>query len=252
MWQLVGLIESQYPRVEYPQVYDSLLAIHEAQHESIRQMERGLSGGEAEILAISVKKGGTSVLADAYLAAARLTQTEARFAFDWGVLLQLSDDLQDVRQDGRSGSLTLFSRAARREPLDQITNRMFHFAQKAMGEMARLPNGSEMLRELLTRSSRALLMRSAASAPRLFTGAYLRELERYCPFRFEFLRDREKRFGRQRRAYAKLFDVLIEKMLADEGPRFEAGSGIESGEDGIYRSSAGQRSEGTSGISIEA
>ena len=41
-----------------------------------------------------------------------LNEEESRFAFEWGVLLQLGDDLQDVREDMQRGSVTLFSRAA--------------------------------------------------------------------------------------------------------------------------------------------
>ncbi len=40
IWDLVGLIESQYPREHFPGVYDSLLGIHRAQQDSIVQMER--------------------------------------------------------------------------------------------------------------------------------------------------------------------------------------------------------------------
>ncbi len=212
MWQLVGLIESEYPRIEYPQVHDSLLAIHQAQQQSIAQMQ-SVRPSDPDVLTVSVTKGGTSVLADAYLAAGNLTDAEAEFAFQWGVVLQLSDDLQDVRQDGRCGSLTLFSQAAKDEPLDRLTNRLFDFARTVMAGIARLPNGSNTLQQLLTRSSRTLVIRSAASAPELYSKAYLSEMENYSPFRFEFLRNREQRFFRSTRSYARIFDLLLEKML---------------------------------------
>lgn len=223
IWKLVGLIESQYPRGRYPQVFEALLAIHQAQQESILQMERRRTS-ELDVLSVSVTKGGTSVLADAYLAAGSLTEREARFAFHWGVLLQLSDDLQDVRQDGRRGSSTLFSQAAGREPLDQLTNRMFHLAGQVMADIARLPNGSQDLQELLTRSSRTLLIRSAASAPELYSRQYLSEIESYSPFRFAFLRNREQRFFRRARSYARMFDLLIDKMLGGDAPDLHARS----------------------------
>ncbi|MDR3754082.1 MAG: hypothetical protein P4K78_09550, partial [Terracidiphilus sp.] len=67
IWALVGMIESQYPRANYPQVFASLLAIHQAQEESVAQLSAAQSLSCDEILRISCAKGGTSVLADACL-----------------------------------------------------------------------------------------------------------------------------------------------------------------------------------------
>ena len=41
IWALVAMIEGQFSRSRYPQVFDSLLAIHQAQEESIAQLEGG-------------------------------------------------------------------------------------------------------------------------------------------------------------------------------------------------------------------
>jgi hypothetical protein len=117
LWTLVALIEQQYPRARFPQVFDCLLAIYRAQEESIAQVKSDRE--KIELLRMSCAKGGSSVLADACLARGWLSEDEHRFAFEWGVLLQLGDDLQDVREDMQRGSVTLFSRAAALgQPLD--------------------------------------------------------------------------------------------------------------------------------------
>jgi hypothetical protein len=54
---------------------------------------------EKDILAMSIEKGGSSVLADAYLINGTLTEKEATFFFGYGVLLQICDDLQDGKKD---------------------------------------------------------------------------------------------------------------------------------------------------------
>ncbi len=135
IWELVSIIESQYPRATYPQVYDSLLAIHAAQQASILQMKRGRPQQDFDALRLTFTKGGTSVLADAYLAAGTLTGDESKSAFLWGVLLQLGDDLQDFHDDRTRGSQTLFTQAAERGPLDHITNRVLHFGQHVSRDM---------------------------------------------------------------------------------------------------------------------
>lgn len=208
IWKLVGFIESEYPRAGFPKVYDSLLAIHHAQQESIRQLQ-SWQREEVDIARLTITKGGTSVLADAYLAAGNLSETEAKFAFDWGVVLQLGDDLQDFHADRKRGSMTLFTEASGPEALDKTTNKAFHFSQGTMMQAERLHNCTEVLRKLIARSSQLLLIRSAAGAPAFYTGWYVRELERYSPFRFEFLRSREQRFARGRRMYAKLFEEVV-------------------------------------------
>lgn len=208
IWRLIGLIEGEYPRANFPCVYESLLAIHHAQEESMRQMQT-LQKDKIDLAALTIEKGGTSVLADAYLAAGDLTQAEAQFAFNWGVVLQLGDDLQDLRSDGSRGSLTLFTSAAAGGTLDNVTNRTLHFSQQVMTQMESLSKASLSLKELLAGSSRLLLIRSAANAPEAYSMAYLSELEKYSPFRFDFLRERERRFLRRRRSYARLFEQVV-------------------------------------------
>jgi hypothetical protein len=221
VYTLVGLIESQYSRERFPQVYDSLLAIHAAQQDSLRQTQKGQSLTGSDLLLLTATKGGSSVLADAYLAAGALSEEEARFAFNWGVLLQLSDDLQDLLRDRKNGSFTLFSLTAKHEPLDALTNRIFHLADAVLCGVSALAGGSDVLQKLLIRSSRMLLIRSAASVPALYTRAYRSELEAYSPFTFDFLTRREKRVARRRRSYVKLFDLYVAEQF--QRPDFSPG-----------------------------
>lgn len=140
-----------------------------------------------------------------------LSREEAQFVFAWGVLLQLADDLQDVRQDCQDGMLTVFSEAAGRQPLDELTSRASHFAQRVMHRMHRLAGpDSRALKDLIERSSRSLLVRAAGEAPDLYTADYLAALETYSPFRFAFLNDRRKHLARRSGALNRLFEAFLE------------------------------------------
>jgi len=205
IWKLVGLIESGYERAEYPEVYASLLAVHRSQEASIRLLD----SDPGEVLPVVFAKGGASVLADAYLAAGRLTDAEAGFAFDWGVLLQLGDDLQDVREDSGKGLRTVFSTAAANSPLDALTNRTFHFALDVMTRMDALTGAPEALKDLIRRSSISLVVRAAGALPELYSGAYIAELETYSPFRFAFLGSRREKLARHKGRLAKLFEAFL-------------------------------------------
>ena len=215
IWRLVALIEEEHSRHDRPQVFDSLLMIHDAQQQSLRLSRRRASNEPVDILPLCFRKGGASVLADGVFARGALTQQEAEFVYNWGVFLQLADDLQDVRDDRRDGALTLFSDPAGREPLDQLTNRTFHFGRVVMRQMEELPSAAEQnprlqaLKELIRGSGNSVLIRSAGEAGEFFTPAYLAELERHSPFRFEFLVDRRQRMARRSALLGRLFESFL-------------------------------------------
>jgi hypothetical protein len=211
IWRLIGLIEDEYARADWPQVYASLLEIHRAQENSIRLLRHGLSRQGIDVVRLSFDKGGASVLADGYLAAGSLSPEQARFIFGWGVLLQLADDLQDVRQDRQDGMLTVFSEYAGRKPLDEATNRTLHFGQTVMQWMDGLGGPDcRALKELIKRSSRSMLIRAAGEAPDLYTAGYLAELETHSPFRFAFLDRQRRQLAKRHGLLIQLFEVFLE------------------------------------------
>jgi len=210
VWALVGLIEWQYPRDQFPAVFDCILAIHQAQEDSIAQ-QRNDSLSDAELLHLSFAKGGTSVLTDAALARGWITEEEGEAAFEWGALLQLGDDLQDVRDDLRRGSLTLFTRAAKRgEPLDHVVLRLLSFCEQVARRMRRLSNGSDRLKDLLEMSWRSLIISAIADAHQYFSPGFLMRAQHCSPFRFEFLRARGQRLASRQGLYTVLFDLFVE------------------------------------------
>lgn len=195
-------------------MYASLLAIHRSQEESIRLLQHE----PCDVLPVVFTKGGASVLADAYLAAGCLTDAEAGFAFDWGVLLQLGDDLQDVREDSGNGLRTVFSAAAGSGSLDDLTNRTLHFALRVMARIDAMTGAPEALKYLLRRSSIALVVRAAGALRELYSEAYIAELETYSPFLFDFLLNRREKLARHTGRLTKLFEACLDG--AEDEPVF--------------------------------
>lgn len=217
--RLIELVESQFDRASFPQVYNCLLAIHRAQEQSVRQLRSQHCYSEEETLRLSCQKGGSSVLADACLANGCLSDQEARFAFEWGVLLQLGDDLQDVSEDLKRGSMTLFSYAAANgRMLDGLTLQLLRFAEHVGEQMELLPNGSAMLKNLLRMSWKSLIVRAVADSQKFFSPAFVREAERASPFRFRFLRQRQNRVAAQHGLYGLMFEAFIEDAAYDSAP----------------------------------
>ena len=208
---LVGMIESEYARAAYPDVYESLLAIHRAQGKSLRQHLREEGWAQPDILDISVEKGGSSVLADAYLAKGWLTREEAEFAFGYGVFLQFIDDLQDVDEDFQNGHQTLFTLVAAKGTLDGIANRLYRFLNQvlASSDLGSLRCSTPLV-ELVSRSCRCLILESIARNSKLFTDNYVAAVERYSPIRFDHIR---KMHGKMKSKEKRLRKVFKSKQV---------------------------------------
>jgi hypothetical protein len=208
LWRLVAMIEDEYPRGAWPDVYEALAGIHRAQQNSLLLRRHGVhSGPEVERLCFA--KGGVSVLADGYLAAGTLGDREARFIYSWGVLLQLADDLEDVAEDRRAGHVTVFSSQAAGETLDELTARTIGFCFRVMALMPEPPAAAAPLAALLRRSSLSLLIRSAGQSPDLYSPEFLAQLESHSPFRFSFLNERRRRFASREGMLARLFEAFL-------------------------------------------
>lgn len=205
IFQLVEMIEKQYSRVGCPQVFESLLAIHHAQENSI--LQHGLpSPYERDLVGISFEKGGTSVLADGYLVNGTLSEQEAEFIFGFGIILQLIDDLQDIREDSKNKHMTLFSQTALTWPLDNLTNKLLNFLT-AIAESVTIAK-KRSLKELIIKVCRARIIQEIAIGKAFFSKNYIQELEEYSLFRFTYLRKLHQRLENKYPALKNIIFVL--------------------------------------------
>jgi hypothetical protein len=131
IFTLIDMIEEQYSRSSYPQVYQSLHLIHRAQCASLHLFNnRSLT--PSELLEICFNKGGTSVLTDGYLVAGCLTNRQQEYLYGLGIYLQLLDDLQDIGQDIAMNIYTYFAHYANVQPIDCFANRFLYFGDQVL------------------------------------------------------------------------------------------------------------------------
>jgi hypothetical protein len=208
IFDLVVMIEEQYPRSRYPRVFESLLDIHRAQGRSLNLMRRAAAPGVVDVLGLSFEKGGTSVLADGYLVSGSLTDAQRQYSYGHGIFAQLLDDMEDVEQDSQAGRLTLYSQPAGHWPLDALANRTLHFGRKVLMRLDCF-EVEESLRDLIRRGADLILIDTIGRMDRYYTGSYLRELEAHSPFRFSFLNQRRKAFFRRHGSLLKLMETVM-------------------------------------------
>ena len=216
IFDLVAMIEKQYPRVGHPAVFESLLDIHYAQVRSLKLMQRAAAPGEVDVLGLSFAKGGTSVLADGYLVRGSLDQAQRQYTYGHGIFAQLLDDMEDVEQDSQAGRLTLYSQPAGHWSLDALANRTFHFGRNVLMGLDCF-DVEEPVRELISRGADLLLIDAIGRMDRYYSRTYLRELEAHSPFRFSFLNQQRNDFanGRRHGSLVKLMEKVLLFRVAE-------------------------------------
>ena len=178
--RLLDLIEEEFPRPDYPDVHHSLLAIHDAQAESIRLSAGSDEASEGDLLAATLTKGGTSVLADGFLVSGALDEVRCTSVFGYGALLQLIDDLQDLDEDIANGHSTPFVRTGEGRNLEGLTNRLLHFSRRTLGVLKEQA-GNRWLVPLIEQSCHALILEAVARHGRFYSPRYLKGMEQYMP-----------------------------------------------------------------------
>jgi hypothetical protein len=217
LFRLVGMIESEYPRGEFPEVYSALLAIHAGQIKSLMQQGGCPTLDSGQTLRVSIEKGGASVLADGYLVAGRLTRKETELCFGLGVLLQLFDDLQDLQSDFAALRWTVFSITARAASLDATTSRLYRYMERILASAATDASARcGVLTDLLRRNCLYLMLRAMAQNRRFYSAEYLRHMEPFSPLRFGYL---EEQCRTAEGRYAKISGTLLARR--DVGSIFD-------------------------------
>ncbi len=101
--RLVGMIEAQFDRRQFPSVFSSLQAIHAGQEGSLIQHDPDAHLTESDLIAISIRKGGASVLADGYLVCGCLDIPEEDFCMGYGAFLQFSGRSPGCEERSKGG-----------------------------------------------------------------------------------------------------------------------------------------------------
>lgn len=211
IFNLVSMIEDEFPRLAYPEVYQSLLAIHEAQTQSMQLIHSAEALSEREILKICMAKGGASVLADGYLVAGRLSKDQEYFLFGYGAYLQLLDDIQDVDEDSEAGLKTVFSSST--ELLDIKLNKTYWFGERVMQSL-QLFGGRhiEVFQSLMRKSMDLFIIEAIAQNPDCYSKKYIDEMETHSPFSFSYIQKRKEQFA----PYNGLLLTAIEEIALNE------------------------------------
>lgn len=206
---MVGLIESQFPRHLYPQVYEGLLLIQNAQILSLSQQDGATSNSQEALLAISYEKGGTSVVADGVLIQGSLTQEELRFCMQYGFMLQLGDDLQDIVEDRLQHHQTILSTWHQGE-LDDLVCKLIQYTMDIL-QPSTLCEDQALLHFVCKDCLYLLFLAIAQEDPILVSPSLYQDVLSALPLSYDYMRKmkQEKQFHYSDQELWERIDTLI-------------------------------------------
>ena len=188
VYKLVSYIEEDFKRNEYGELYEALLSIHKGQIKSLKQQGIVTIPYEEDILGISIEKGGASVLVDGFLTKGRINKDEIYFCIFYGFLLQLADDLQDIKSDINNKHITIMSQLAPKYTLDKIANKLINFTVTLLEE-ERCFKGENVpeLKELIKTNCIMLILVSVILSKEFFSDEYIKVIDEYLPFSIKYI-----------------------------------------------------------------
>lgn len=209
--RLIDMIESEWDRKTYPDVYESLLSIYQAQCRSLDLVASGLSPFERDVLGISFLKGGTSVMTDGYLAAGTLKKNQAEALFRFGAFTQLMDDMEDIRDDANDQRASLFTLTTQSWKLDGLFEQFCKFGKSVITNLNAFQGEDvNQISDLMRSCIDPILLNMAAQSPDFFTLGYIRALETHMPVSFACLNRQRKKSSRNKLNMSTMMELFLQ------------------------------------------
>ena len=127
------------------------------------------------------------MIADGNLIRGTMSEEEERFAWGYGFLLQLGDDLQDIKADKEKKHMTIMSQLAGKYHLDKIVNKLINLTiyvvDNAKCFVCKSPNE---LKELIKNNCNYMVLFAIIDNKEYFSKEYINEINDYLPFTIEF------------------------------------------------------------------
>lgn len=217
VFNLIEFIEDEFDREHFKDVYESLLLIHNGQEESLNQQKNCSTPYEKDILGITLGKGGASVLVDGYLINGFLNNEMKEFCYGYGFILQLIDDLQDVKSDLKNNHMTIASQLAGKYHLDEIASKVISLTSVVIeNEKCFIDDKKESLKKLILDSCIYMILFAIVSSKEFYSKEYIDKIEEFLPFSLYFCRNIKKKFLKRIKSISRLkSNTSIDNIILD-------------------------------------
>lgn len=205
IFEMIDLIEEEWSRDQFPKVYESLMAILDGQQLSLNQQDQSCLY-DHDLLFVTFYKGGASVLADAYLIAGELNSSQEDFAFMYGVILQLADDLQDIDVDLNEKHMTMMNTQVKVSYLDSMINKYLNMIDVFFDRYYKLETKEQKaLKELSFESIQLLIFEAAMKSKQYISPEMYKHVKAGSHFSPKAYKSVEKDFNKHLRVILGLY-----------------------------------------------
>lgn len=214
VFKLIELIEEEFPRETYTELYEVMSAMQEAQERSLTQ-HGDVKIDERELLDISVQKGGLSVLLHGYLVKGKVSLEEASFLYSFGVVLQICDDIQDVIEDMNNNHNTIVTKVGYKWNLDYITNNLMNFSYKMFTYIKENDKNKNIwMWNLIETKVLNMIFFAICRNRKLYSKDYVKSICSYFPYRIIYIRTINFKMNRRiRKIKRKVGKKSIEELI---------------------------------------
>lgn len=209
IFSLVENIEDTFKRNKYKDLYNSLLLIHKGQNKSLRQ-HINASISKKQLLDISIKKGGSSVLVDGFLVNGNLNLSDIEFLIGYGFFLQLGDDLQDIKEDKENSHNTIACEESKKGSIDMLANKLLNFIIELLDNYNWKDHS---LKEVVLNNCINLVLFSVVLNKEFYSEDYIKRVSRYLPFSLDFIENLKKRYSDKSFENEKIM-VIIDEIVS--------------------------------------
>lgn len=202
---LIEVIYRVYPVKENPLLVSIFSKLHEYQCLSAEQKSKQLD--EKKLLHISFMKGGYAFAFFGCMVQGKMSVAQFNHYFIMGAIFQLLDDFHDIKDDLKSGSATVWTRAIERgEQLDSVLNAViglqYYYEEKT--SLVTDFNHPVFMRRIELFGIRYDAFRFFTMNEEYFSEEYVREFENCFPYSLEL----PKRIYNSSRPYERIGTLL--------------------------------------------
>lgn len=214
VFNLIGMIETEFPRAENYSIFKSLCSINFYQGKSIDDQGFNAYKNIDDLLDRTVKKGGTSVLSDGFLLKSKLSIEDMLFSFSFGVLLQLLDDFQDVKSDTSNGHNTIFTIYAYNNKLDNMACKLINFLDIILSilDLYEAPY-IKNIKKAIKSNCLLIIFFTITRNKKLFSKEFISYIEKYYPFTDNYMKNFNKKLTHNYKKLSKISKATLIDLL---------------------------------------
>lgn len=208
---------------KFQEASELLLLMLDAQAESTEFMGTLSESDKIDwdkVLNMLAYKGGMSVLIDYFYSVPDMKENAIIFYLQFGLILQLADDIQDIQEDRESDMKTLYSQV---DNVWQREQNLFRLMRFTMDVFQQYNSENEQIRRFMLRNCMLLYEFAVLRSEEFFSEKLINEMEPYLPFHKDYARKlgQEFRFSEDMPKQAQerwftLVDSMCEQVLGDD------------------------------------